>query len=133
MKLVRKYERELRKSKSMSHGSLSNQQAITYEAASVENAANPLVPLQGQTSLPTTFKESDLALESLVEVLTKQLQRGRVETKLAVLRWVYHLFNICQPKVSNISCIHQMLYVYINFLLFSSISQRNSQKHIKKQ
>ena len=111
MKLVRKYERELRKSK----GSLPNQQAITYEAASVENAANPLVPLQGHTSIPTTFKESDLALESLVEVLTKQLQRGRVETKLAVLRWVYHLFNICQPKVSNISRMHQMLFVYIIF------------------
>ena len=106
MKLVRKYERELRKSKTMSQGSPSNQQAITYEATAMENVTNPLVATQGNTPLSTTFKESDLALESLVEVLTKQLQRGRVETKLAVLRWVYHLFNICQPKVSNMSPTH---------------------------
>lgn len=41
-----------------------------------------------------------LELESLIDVLTKQLQRGQVETKLAVLRWIYHLFKICQQRVS---------------------------------
>ena len=92
MKLVRKYERELRKS-----GSSTIHPAIMYEDKPGANETNPLVPVCDQTSSP--FKESDLKLESLVEVLTKQLQRGRVETKLAVLRWIYHLFNICRLKV----------------------------------
>jgi len=44
-------------------------------------------------------KIHQLELESLVEVLSQQLQRGRVETKLAALRWVYHLFKICQHRM----------------------------------
>ena len=96
MKLVRKYERELRKAGSPT----STKPAITYEGNTSANGTDPLVVV-GDSTAPTStlFKESDLKLESLVEVLTKQLQRGRVETKLAVLRWIYHLFNICRPKV----------------------------------
>ena len=100
MKLVRKYERELHRSApSPSHP------ALTYENLPNATESNPLVtnPVRSSSvsSTKTSFKESDLKLESLVEVLTKQLQTGRVETKLAVLRWIYHLFNISRPKVSD--------------------------------
>merc|ERR1712141_187458 len=64
------------------------------------------------------FKESDLKLESLVEVLTAQLQRGRVETKLAVLRWIYHLFNISRPKMVNF--VDQIFPVLLKTLSDSS-------------
>ena len=99
MKLVRKYERELRKSTtSPSHP------AITYENKSNAVGPNPLIPVAfnaSKASSTFSFKESDLKMESLVEVLTKQLQRGRVETKLAVLKWIYHLFTISRPKVGG--------------------------------
>jgi len=36
--------------------------------------------------------EDKLDLPSLMEVLTKQLQRGTVQSKVAALRWIYHLF-----------------------------------------
>jgi len=36
--------------------------------------------------------EEELNLPSLMEVLTKQLQRGTVQSKVAALRWIYHLF-----------------------------------------
>ena len=103
MKLVRKYEKELCK---QAGGPSQNQiQAITYEEKSkstTETLNNPLVVKEPKTESKIKFKESDLKLESLVEVLTTQLQRGRVETKLAVLRWIYHLFNISRPKVRKI-------------------------------
>ena len=63
--------------------------------------------IEKQRSVVTSsiFKQDlsihQLELESLVEVLSQQLQRGRVETKLASLRWVYHLFKICQQRVSQ--------------------------------
>ena len=92
MKLVRKYEKELRKT-----GASQSHPAITYDKEkSDKEDSKPLVPIEPPR---TIFKESDLKLESLVEVLTAQLQRGRVETKLAVLRWIYHLFTISRPKV----------------------------------
>ena len=95
MKLVRKYEKELRKV-----GTSQSHPAITYDKEEADKKeTNPLVPIEPSSRM---FKESDLKLESLVEVLTTQLQRGRVETKLAVLRWIYHLFNISRPKVSII-------------------------------
>ena len=100
MKLVRKYERELHKS-----GSSPFHPAITYQNKTNATESNPLVPKSFSDSsvneTSTSFKESDLKLESLVVVLTTQLQRGRVETKLAVLRWIYHLFNISRPKVGT--------------------------------
>lgn len=61
--------------------------------------------IEKQRSVVTSsiFKQDlsihQLELESLVEVLSQQLQRGRVETKLASLRWVYHLFKICQQRM----------------------------------
>ena len=98
MKLVRKYERELHRS-----GSSPFPPAITYQNKTNATESNPLVPkvfsASPVTATSTSFKQSDLKLESLVKVLTEQLQRGRVETKLAVLRWIYHLFNISRPKV----------------------------------
>ena len=92
MKLVRKYEKQLHKS-----GSSNIPPAIMYDDKPNASETNPLVPFGDVAS--SSYMEYDLKLESLVEVLTKQLQRGRVETKLAVLRWIYHLFNICRPKV----------------------------------
>ena len=110
MKLVRKYERGLRRSGS----SLSQHPAITYEDNLNPNDGKVVVPLQGeQSSKMSSNMESELKLESLVEVLTMQLRSGRVETKLAVLRWIYHLFNISRPKVSATYllsiCFHDML------------------------
>ena len=100
MKLVRKYERELHRS-----GSSPFHPAITYQNKTNAIESNPLVPKvfvsSSETKTSNSSNESDLKLESLVEVLTKQLQRGRVETKLAVLRWIYHLFNISRPKVGH--------------------------------
>ena len=98
MKLVRKYERRLKKV----DNSASPQPAITYQSNTSAKGADPLVVVPNPTTISNEFKESDLKLESLVEVLTKQLQRGRVETKLAVLRWIYHLFTICRPKVRHV-------------------------------
>ena len=37
-------------------------------------------------------EENKLDLPSVMEVLTKQLQRGTVPSKVASLRWIYHLF-----------------------------------------
>ena len=110
MKLVRKYERGLRRSGS----SISQHPAITYEDNLNPNDGKVVVPLQGeQSSKMSSNMESELKLESLVEVLTMQLRSGRVETKLAVLRWIYHLFNISRPKVSATYllsiCFHDML------------------------
>ena len=116
MKLVRKYERGLRRSGS----SLSQHPAITYEDNLNPNEGKVVVPFQGeQSSKMSSNMESELKLESLVEVLTMQLRSGRVETKLAVLRWIYHLFNISRPKVSAIYllslCFHDMLNTkYVN-------------------
>merc|ERR1712223_1653188 len=62
--------------------------------------------------------ESELKLESLVEVLTMQLRSGRVETKLAVLRWIYHLFNISRPKMVNF--VDQIFPVLLKTLSDSS-------------
>ena len=114
MKLVRKYERGLRRSES----SLCQQPAITYEDNLNPNEGKVVVPFQGeQSSKMSSNMESELKLESLVEVLTMQLRSGRVETKLAVLRWIYHLFNISRPKVSTIYllslCFHDMLIFVI--------------------
>ena len=38
------------------------------------------------------LEENKLDLPSVMEVLTKQLQRGTVPSKVASLRWIYHLF-----------------------------------------
>ena len=107
MKLVKQYVKQLHKAQTviqhMPNQAASPSKAITYEATAVsENITeNPLVPSNEVHSAPLQIsRQNDLELESLVEVLTKQLQRGRVETKLAVLRWIYHLFNIMQPRVS---------------------------------
>ena len=110
MKLVRKYERGLRRSGS----SLSQHPAITYEDNLNPNEGKVVVPFQGeQSSKMSSNMESELKLESLVEVLTMQLRSGRVETKLAVLRWIYHLFNISRPKVSTI----YLLLIYFHDML----------------
>ena len=107
MKLVRKYERGLRRSGS----SISHHPAITYEDNLNPNDGKVVVPLQGeQSSKMSSNMESELKLESLVEVLTMQLRSGRVETKLAVLRWIYHLFNISRPKVSATYLLSICLY-----------------------
>lgn len=47
--------------------------------------------------------ETDLDLKAILGVLIRQLQRGRVDTKLAVLKWIYHLFKIARENVSLIS------------------------------
>ena len=92
MKLVRKCEKESRKP-----GSSQSYPAITYDKVTLHiDESNTLVPTEPPFNV---LKDKDLKLQSLVEVLMSQLQRGRVETKLAVLRWIYHLFNICRPKV----------------------------------
>ena len=38
------------------------------------------------------MEENKLDLASVMEVLTRQLQRGTVPSKVASLRWIYHLF-----------------------------------------
>ena len=38
------------------------------------------------------MEENKLDLPSVMDVLTKQLQRGTVPSKVASLRWIYHLF-----------------------------------------
>ena len=38
------------------------------------------------------MEENKLDLTSVMEVLTRQLQRGTVPSKVASLRWIYHLF-----------------------------------------
>ena len=92
MKLVRKCEKESRKA-----GASHPYPAITYDKITLnKEELNALVPSEPSFKV---LKEKDLKLNLLVEVLMSQLQRGRVETKLAVLRWIYHLFNICRPKV----------------------------------
>ena len=95
MKLVRKCEKESRKP-----GASQSYPAITYDKVTLKiDESNPLVPTEPPFNV---LKDKDLKLQSLVEVLMSQLQRGRVETKLAVLRWIYHLFTISRPKVSII-------------------------------
>ena len=44
--------------------------------------------------------DSDLDLKAILDVLVRQLQRGRVDTKLAALKWIYHLYTIAQENVS---------------------------------
>ena len=95
MKLLRKCEKESRKA-----GASHSYPAITYDKVMLNTeVSNALVPTEPSLKV---LKEKDLKLNSLVEVLMSQLQRGRVETKLAVLRWIYHLFTISRPKVSII-------------------------------
>ena len=95
MKLLRKCEKESRKA-----GASHSYPAITYDKVTLNTeVSNALVPTEPSLKV---LKEKDLKLNSLVEVLMSQLQRGRVETKLAVLRWIYHLFTISRPKVSII-------------------------------
>jgi hypothetical protein len=43
--------------------------------------------------------DSDLDLKAILDVLTRQLQQGRVDTKLAALKWIYHLYTIAREKV----------------------------------
>ena len=95
MKLIRKCEKESRKA-----GASHSYPAITYDKVMLnKEEINTLVPTELSFKV---LKDKDLKLNSLVEVLMSQLQRGRVETKLAVLRWIYHLFTISRPKVSII-------------------------------
>ena len=95
MKLIRKCEKESRKV-----GAPHSFPAITYDKVTLsKEEINALVPTEPSFKV---LKDKDLKLNSLVEVLMSQLQRGRVETKLAVLRWIYHLFTISRPKVSII-------------------------------
>jgi hypothetical protein len=51
--------------------------------------------------LDSSFSTYEIDLKSVLEVLTKQLHRGRVDTKLAVLRWIYHLYTIARDKVNK--------------------------------
>jgi len=53
-------------------------------------------------TLDRSVSSYEIDLKSVLEVLTKQLHRGRVDTKLAVLRWIYHLYTIARDKVSMI-------------------------------
>ena len=85
MKLVRKVEK---------------QRAVAEDTNSSKTTANSRSALPESGVIATIHQ---LELESLVAVLSQQLQRGRVETKLAALRWVYHLFKICQPRVKHFS------------------------------
>ncbi len=52
-------------------------------------------------------EETDLDLKAILDVLTRQLQRGRVDTKLAALRWIYHLYKISRDKVSSFGIFFQ--------------------------
>jgi hypothetical protein len=51
-------------------------------------------------NLNTDCGETDLDLKAILDVLVRQLQRGRVDTKLAALKWIYHLYTIARENVS---------------------------------
>lgn len=57
---------------------------------------DPIDPIAVKFSLikvgEEKVEENKLDLPSVMEVLTKQLQRGTVPSKVASLRWIYHLF-----------------------------------------
>ena len=52
-----------------------------------------LVKSEDETTTGTSGEtDHQLDLPSVIEVLTKQLQRGTVPSKVASLKWIYHLF-----------------------------------------
>ena len=57
---------------------------------SVNSAQMNLVKKESEDTI--TGVQNKLDLDSVMEVLTKQLQRGTVPSKEASLRWIYHLF-----------------------------------------
>jgi hypothetical protein len=59
--------------------------------------------------------DSDLDLKAILDVLTRQLQQGRVDTKLAALKWIYHLYTIAREKVLcyDFQYFVQILTLYI--------------------
>merc|ERR1719154_764903 len=48
--------------------------------------------VKNQTAGESLEEKHKLDLSSVMEVLTKQLQRGTVQSKVAALKWIYHLF-----------------------------------------
>jgi len=57
-----------------------------------------------------SHEDSSLDLQSVMDVLTKQLQRGTVQSKVAALRWIFHLFNqIPELMVGYIDCVFPVL------------------------
>jgi len=62
----------------------------------------------GDAAAPT--EENSLDLQSVMEVLTKQLQRGTVQSKVAALKWIFHLFNqIPELMAQLIDCVFPVL------------------------
>ncbi len=64
------------------------------------DASSPTIPNLEESSREEVCGESDLDLKAILDVLTRQLQRGRVDTKLAALKWIRHLYSIAREKVN---------------------------------
>ena len=62
-------------------------------------SSSPTIPTADVSSRDEGCGESDLDLKAILDVLTRQLQRGRVDSKLAALKWIRHLYTIARDKV----------------------------------
>jgi len=69
-----------------------------------------LIPNENDESSIKTSHKYELDLPAVIEVLTRQLQRGTVHSKIAALKWIYHLFiNIPKKMFQHIDNIFPVL------------------------
>jgi len=76
----------------------------------VNQSQMKLIPNENDADGVKTSQTYELDLPAVIDVLTKQLLRGTVHSKIAALKWIYHLFiNIPKKMFEHIDNIFPVL------------------------
>lgn len=84
--------------------------AVNYSLMKLISLEDDTVENAGDEKIEDNKEESKLDLPSIIEVLTTHLLHTSVQTKVAVLRWIYHLHtNIPNRMLSHVDALFPVL------------------------